>query len=89
MSEKIFKKVNSSDYITYKKQSTISREYINSNTSESFNPLKLDGYKYNNTFNFIPTAGVADSSNCLVYSKNYELLQYYKNGVNYIKKLCE
>jgi hypothetical protein len=89
MSEKLFKKVNSSDYITYKKQSTISREHVKSNTSESFNPLKLDGYKYNNKFNFIPTAGVADASNCLVYSKNYELLQDYKNGVNYIKKICE
>ena len=86
--ENMFKKVNSSDYITHKKNITIAREYNKANTISTFNPIKKDGYTYNTNFKFIPTTGTADASNCLIYSNNFTLLYNYKNGVKYIKNTC-
>jgi hypothetical protein len=85
MSANLFKKVNSSDYISYKKRAVIAGEYA---TATNTNPIKDNGKPYNRNFNFIPTLISTDISNCLIQSKNYELLKDYKNGFNYIQTVC-
>ena len=91
MSSKLFKKVDSSDYIRYKKQIAISAEYSKANTPEDLNPIKMNGAKYNKNFEFLPTTTTTptDASNCLVNSKSYELERNYKNGLKYMKIICE
>ena len=69
----LFNKVDSSDYIALKKQLAISKEFSTANTSESLNPVKNNGVKYNKNFNFIPTTIQTDASNCLINSESYEL----------------
>jgi hypothetical protein len=85
MSANLFTKVNSSDYITYKKRTAIAGEYA---TATNTNPVKTNGKPYNRNFNFIPTLISTDISNCLIQSKSYELLKDYKNGFNYIQTVC-
>jgi len=88
-SSKLFNKVNSSDYITLKKQLAISKEFSKANTSKSLNPVKNNGVKYNKNFNFIPTTIQTDASNCLINSESYGLKNDYKNGVKYMKVICK
>ena len=85
MSAPLFKKVNSSDYINYKKRTAIAGEYAKATNT---NPVKSNGLQYNWNFNFIPTLISTDLSNCLVQTKSYELLKDYTNGVNYIQNVC-
>lgn len=84
----LFKKVNSSDYINYKKCVTIANEYSKTTTT---NPVKLNGNQYNKNFAFIPTFNTptTDLSNCLIYAKNHELKQDYSNGVTYLNLICD
>lgn len=84
MSANLFKKVNSSDYISYKKRTAIAGEYA---TSTVTNPAKNNGIKYNKNFTFIPSLG-QDLSNCLIQAQSYELKQDYTNGFNYIQDVC-
>ena len=86
MSAPLFKKVNSSDYINYKKRTAIAGEYA---TATNTNPVKDNGKPYNRNFNFIPTLLSPDLSNCLIQAKSYELKQDYTNGVNYIHVICD
>jgi len=74
----LFKKADSSDYITAKRQMAIAGEYMNTNNT---NPVKKNRSTYNKNFKFIQTKAV-DLSNCLIESKSYELLQSYKKGVS-------
>ena len=85
MSSPLFKKVDSSDYITYKKRAAIAGEYKNA-SAPNLNPVKANGKKYNENFIFVPT--LTDSSNCLLQTKSYELKQNYTYGVNYLSKVC-
>ena len=89
MSANLFKKVPSSDYINYKKRMTIAGEYTNASTTNDLNPVKTNGSQYNKIFKFIPTTILADASNCLINSQNYEALQDYKFGLNYLKVTCD
>jgi hypothetical protein len=91
MSAKLFKKVDSSDYTTYKKRTTIAKEYVNANTVNTLNPMKMNGKRYNKNFRSVPTIvnPTTDASNCLLQAKNYELKQDYLDGVDYIKVVCE
>lgn len=75
----LFKKVDSSDYITFKKQSAISKE-----TSA---PIKNNGLKYNRNFNFIPAS--IDASSCLVYAQSYDLMNDYTTGQDNTKTICK
>ena len=85
MSAKLFKKVNSSDYISYKKRTAIAEEYARvANT----NPIKTNGNQYNKNFNFLSTM-TPDMSNCLIQAQSYELNQDYTNGVKYIQLICD
>jgi hypothetical protein len=86
MSAKLFKKVNSSDYISYKKRSTIVGEYANALNT---NPVKTNGKQYNQNFMFVSTQPASDISNCLLYSQNYELKQNYTSGENNIQEICK
>ena len=88
MSANLFKKVNSSDYISYKKRTAIAGEYAK---SANTNPMKTNGSQYNKTFKFIPTlnGSSVDISNCLIYAQNYDLFQDYTNGLKYIQKICD
>jgi uncharacterized delta-60 repeat protein len=81
----LFKKVDSSDYITAKKRMTISKEYINSNNAAQFNPLKNNGSKYNKNYRFIPTQ---NGTNCLISSNSFELLDNYNVGTTYLNQQC-
>ena len=83
MSAHLFKKVNSSDYITYKKRTAIAAEYA---SDQNTNPVKTNGVQYNRNFNFIPT--ITDLSNCLIQAQSYELKQDYTNGFNFIQSVC-
>jgi len=83
---KLIKNGNSSDYISQKKKQTIFNEFINSTTASDFNPLKKNGYRYNDNFKFIPA--IEDASKCLIFSKSYELKTDYKDGKNYINIDC-
>jgi len=93
MSAKLFKKVDSSDYTTYKKRTTIAKEYVNANTINTLNPMKMNGKRYNKNFRSVPTlvntTPTTDASNCLLQAKNYELKQDYLGGVDYIKVICD
>ena len=77
MSAPLFKKVNSSDYISYKKRAAIAGEYSRATNT---NPVKNNGLQYNQNFNFIPTSISTDISNCLLQAKSYELKQDYTYG---------
>ena len=87
---KLFNKVDSSDYITAKRQITISREFVKASTLNQFNPIKLNGVMYNKNYKFIPTTNAitTDASNCLIQAKNFELLQDYNMGAGYVKQQC-
>jgi hypothetical protein len=78
----LFKKVDSSDYITAKRRMTIARE----NLKTPIPNKKNDNYK------FIPTTGASvaalDASNCLVQAKSFDLLQDYTVGAEYVKQQC-
>jgi hypothetical protein len=89
MSSKLFKKVDSGDYINYKKRSAIAVEYANV-VPANLNPVKNNGKQYNKNFTFIPTFSTptTDLSNCLINAQNYELKQNYIFGSNYIKTIC-
>lgn len=81
----LFNKLNSSDYISYKKRTTIAGEYEKvANT----NPVKTNGDKYNKNFKFLSVIS-ADISNCLIQAQSYELKQDYEIGVNYIHVVCD
>jgi hypothetical protein len=75
----LFKKVDSSDYITFKKQSAIS--------IENSAPIKNNGLKYNRNFSFIPAS--IDASSCLVYAQSYDLKNDYITGQENTKIICE
>jgi hypothetical protein len=82
---KLFNKLNSSDYISYKKRITIAGEYEKvANT----NPVKTNGKQYNKNFKFL-SALTLDMSNCLIQAQSYELKQDYVNGVNSIHVICD
>ena len=78
MSAALFKKVDSSDYITYKKRNTIAKEYANTLNT---NPMKTNGVIYNKNFTFLPSTVVNDLSNCLINAQSFELKQDYTSGV--------
>ena len=84
MSSALFKKADSSDYITAKRQMTIANEFLNTNNTA---PKKINGKTYNNNFKFIPTKA-NDLSNCLIEAASYSLLSDYTTGKGYVKKLC-
>ena len=84
MSAKLFKKVNSSDYISYKKRTAIAGEYAR---VQNTNPAKTNGIQYNQNLIFIPSAS-QDISNCLIQAQSYELKQDYTNGFNFIQYVC-
>ncbi len=86
MSAPLFKKVNSSDYISYKKRIAIAGEYA---TATNTNPTKSNGVQYNQNFKFIPTVNSTDLSNCLIQAQSYDLKQDYTSGVNYIQVICD
>jgi hypothetical protein len=88
---KLFKKVDSSDYITAKRRMTISKEYIKANDLTQFNPVKNNGFVYNKNFSFLPTIStpITDASNCLVNAASFELLDNYNFGQSYIKQICD
>ena len=80
----IFKKADSSDYITAKRQITIANEFLNTNNTS---PIKANGKKYNKNFKFIPNKA-NDLSNCLIESASFTLLSDYNTGKGYVNKLC-
>jgi hypothetical protein len=84
MSSSNLKKVDSSNYITLKRQLVIYNEKP-SNTSAAI-PIKKNGQMYNRNFKFIPT--LTDGSNCLIYARNYELFQDYSSGKKYLDNVC-
>jgi hypothetical protein len=86
-SSSLFKKVDASNYITAKRQMTVSNEFVKANTQSQFVPLKNNGFIYNKNFKFIPSTGT-DVSNCLIYATNFELLNDYNVGKDYINKRC-
>jgi hypothetical protein len=88
MSSNLFKKVDSSDYITYKKRAAIAGEYMNATTA-NLNPMKTNGKKYNENFKFVPTKTTSDISNCLLTAQSYDLKQNYLNGVIYLQIVCD
>lgn len=83
MSASLFKKVNSSDYINYKKKITIAL----TNPSQA----KADGTKYNQSLKFAASLAVPqlDASFCLIYAENYETKHDYTDGVKYIRTICD
>ena len=89
MSTNLFKKVDSSDYINYKKRMAIAGEYAKAATPNNLNPVKTNGSQYNENFKFIPTTNTADVSNCLIHAQNYESLQDYTFGLNYLNVTCD
>ena len=82
----MLKKVDSSDYIKTKRQTTIAQEFVRADTNTTFYPLKKNGLIYNKNFKFLPTTNTADASNCLIFSKSYDLLSDYNTGIN---QLCD
>jgi len=88
MSARLFKKVNSSDYISYKKRSAIAGEYAK---VADTNLVKTNGNQYNQNFAFVPTTFVPtiDISNCLLQAQSYDLKQDYTSGVNYLSTICD
>lgn len=91
MSSKLFKKVDSSDYITYKKRLAIASEYAKADTPNELNPIKSTGYQYNQNFKFVPTFNTptTDASNCLLQAKNYDLKLDYTSGMTDLKIVCQ
>ena len=91
MSSKLFKKVDASDYITYKKRIAIASEYAKADTPNELNPLKPNGYYYNQNFKFVPTfiTPTTDASNCLLHAKNYDLKLDYTSGIADLKVVCQ
>jgi hypothetical protein len=91
MSSKLFKKVDSSDYISYKKRLAIASEYAQADTLNELNPLKPNGYHYNQNFRFVPTFNTptTDASNCLLQAKNYDLKLDYTSGIADLKVVCK
>jgi hypothetical protein len=81
----LFQKVNSSDYISYKKRITIAGEY---EKVADTNPVKMNGSQYNKNFKFL-SAMTPDISNCLIQAQSYELKQDYTSGVDYIHIVCD
>ena len=77
-SSTLFKKADSSDYITAKRQMAIAGEYMNTNNT---NPVKTNGSTYNKNFKFVPTKAV-DLSNCLIEAASFRLMNDYKKGVS-------
>ena len=84
---KLFKKVDSSDYITYKKRLAIAGEYARANTANALNPVKKNGNHYNQNFIFVPAT--VDASNCLLQAKNYDLKLDYTSGVTDLNVVCD
>jgi hypothetical protein len=86
----LFKKVDSGDYINYKKRTAIAGEYAKANPA-NINPVKMNGKQYNKNFTFIPTLNTptTDISNCLIYAQSYALKQDYTFGANYLYKVCD
>jgi hypothetical protein len=84
MSSSVLKRVDSSNYITSKRQMAIYNEKPSNVTANI--PVKKNGIVYNNNFKFIPT--LTDASNCLIYAKNYELFQDYSSGKKYTDTAC-
>ena len=82
---KLFNKLNSSDYISYKKRTAIAEEYEKVAVT---NPVKTNGNQYNQNFKFL-SATNRDISNCLIQAQSYELKQDYTSGVNYIHVICD
>ena len=87
----LIKKVDSGDYIKTKRQMTIFKEFSAANTSQTFYPVKTNGSIYNKNFKLIPTtpAPTTDASNCLIFSKSYELLTDFNTGKIYLKQACD
>lgn len=87
----MLKKVDSSDYIKTKRQTTIAQEFVRANTNNTFYPRKTNGLVYNKNFKFIPTTNTAttDASNCVIFAKSYDLLSDYNNGKTTINQLCD
>ena len=83
---KLIIKGDSGDYISQKKKQTIFNEFLKSTTTADFNPIKKDGYTYNDNFKFIPAT--VDASKCLLFSKSYELRTEYKDGKQYVNIDC-
>lgn len=81
----LFKKVDSSDYITAKRRMTIARE----NLKVIIPNIKNDNYKFiPTTVATVEAVGALDASNCLVQAKSFELLQDYNVGAEYVKQQC-
>ena len=78
MSGVLFAKADASDYITYKKRATITKEYANALNT---NPVKNNGAVYNKNFIFVPTVNNASNNNCLLNAQSFELKQDYTSGL--------
>ena len=87
-SSKLFKKVDSSDYIAAKRQMAIYKEFANPIINPIINPIKNNGYNYNINYKFIPTTQPDASNNCLKFSQSYELQQNFNKGKNYKSIVC-
>ena len=89
-SKPLFEKVDSSDYINYKKRAAIAGEYAKAKPA-NINPIKKNGKQYNQNFTFIPTRNTprTDISNCLINAQSYALKQDYTFGVNYLHTICD
>jgi hypothetical protein len=87
----MLKKVDSSDYIKTKRQTTIAQEFVRANTNTTFYPNKTNGLVYNKNFKFLPTtnSSTTDASNCVIFARSYDLLNDYNNGKTTINQLCD
>lgn len=84
----MLKKVDSSDYIKTKRQTTIAQEFVRADTNNTFYPHKTNGLVYNKNFKFLPNT-TADASNCVIFAQSYDLLNNYNNGKTTINQLCD
>ena len=75
----LFKKVDSGDYITYKKQAAIS--------AETTTPVKKNGLVYNKNFTFTPIRNNTEQP-CVSSAKSYDLLNDYTTGQNNTTIIC-
>jgi hypothetical protein len=78
----LFKKVDSGNYITAKRQLAIY------NSTPAAPLVKKNGFMYNKNFRFIPENPITDTSNCLIAVQNYDLRQAYSNGKSYSAIVC-
>ena len=87
----MLKKVDSSDYIKTKRQTTIAQEFVRANTNNTFYPRKTNGLVYNKNFKFIPTTptSTTDASNCVIFAKSYDLLYGFNHGKLYNYNRCQ